>query len=248
MQITPISFSGNIIKLPTTSQRAPQNAQEGDVFIRNIGEDKEKRNKSLSEINDEIDELLKGIRRKKIDPDQAASSFIKILKSKELLAAYEADMRVLEESKEGDEPDIRALEDFYALTFHFQNTLRDNVSDSNSSALVTMALTPYDIRYEDFCFKCSEVFGDDDVEDVKTFDLNSLVEIDDKDVPEETTREVIKNVTEFLSDEFQKDPEPEFDISIKIGKDYDEKKWVNACTNLFKLITMTRNHAQKSDE
>ena len=249
MQITPISFSGKIIPLPRIT-RLPQPKSEGDIFIREITDGKEKpKPRSLSDFNNEIDELLKGVRRKRLDPDKTAEKFIKILKSKELLSAYEGDMRVLEAAKEGDEPDIRALEDFYTLTFNLQRSLEDNVTQTNSSALVTVALTPFDRRYEDFCVKCTEVFGDDeDAEDVKTLDLSALVEIDDKDVPEETAREVIKNVTEFLSDEFKKDPEPEFDVTIKIDKDYDEKKWLNACTNLFKLITMEREKSQKCDK
>ena len=248
MQITPISFSGKIIPLPKIT-RLPQPKSEGDIFIREITDGKEKpKPRSLSDFNNEIDELLKGVRRKRLDPDKTAEKFIKILKSKELLAAYEADMKVLYDSKEGEEPDIRALEDFYTLTFNLQNALEEKVTNSNSSALVTVALTPFDRRYEDFCVKCTEIFGDDDVEDVKTLDLSALVEIDDKDVPEETAREVIKNVTEFLGDEFKKDPEPEFDVTIKIDKDYDEKKWLNACTNLFKLISMEREKSQKCDE
>ncbi len=250
MNITPISFSGNIIDFNRISHpHSTIRRTQGDVFVRSSEEESKETVKSLNEFNDEIEELLKAARKKKISPDSAADSFIKILKNKELLESFESEMKKLDGMKEGDEPEIKPLEDFYALTFKMQNYIDDNVSDRNYAALVSMALTPYDNRYEDYCLRCSEIFGDDeDDEDRKVLDLSALVDIDREDASDEETKEVLKSITQFLSEEFEKNPEPEFDISIEIGEDYDEKKWINACTNLFKLITMERENSQKCDK
>ena len=251
MNINPISFGSEIIYLKdhlnkTKTPKAKSAPATSDVFIKSK-EQEQKR--TLSDVNEDMKQILKDLRGRKTTPENAADKFMALLKDKRTMEAFQQETALLDTTP-SEEIDTRKVENFYRLTYQIENKLEATLKNRNKSVLVFMLLEPFDNAYQDYEERCSEIFDDldeeeDDDETLSSIDLNTLVEIDDKDVPEEETREVLTNVTQGLKDMFAADPEPEFDISVRIDDEYDEKKFIKACTNLFKLVTMTRENAGK---
>ena len=247
MQINPISFTGKVIHFnpKTNITYINKRGAQGDTFVRNMTDIKAP---ELNDYNTQLRNILKDLRTKKNTPEQCADRFIEILKDKNLRKAYDREFAKLETTPV-EELDISASERFYDLTFNIRHKLDKTLEDRGKNFLITTLMEPYDCLYEDYIVKCDEIFGDEDEDDdeQRVLILNSLVDIDNENTSEEQTKEVITEMTECLKDIFAGDDEAEFNVAIKIDGDYDENKFVNACKNLFKLVTMTRENAKKKD-
>lgn len=249
MFINPISFGNQVIYIKDHTKKAQTpKAQAGDVFIK-----KQKETRQLSDVNEDMKQMIRDLRAKKSTPEIVADRFIELLKDKRTMAAFQQETALID-TTEPDKIDTRKVESFYRLTYELENKLDATLKDRNKNPLIFMFLEPFDNAYENYQQRLSEIFDDlddenfDEDERLSSVDLNALVDIDDEKATEEETRGVLTNITQALKDMFKDDPEPSFDISITIGDDYDEAKYINACKNLFKLITMTRENSQNKDK
>lgn len=255
MFINPVSSDCKVINFKdhtqkAQTQRAKASTESGDVFIKN---QEQKETHQLSDVNEDMKRMIRDLRSKKSTPKIVADRFIELLKDKRTMAAFQQETALID-TTEPDKIDTRKVESFYRLTYELENKLDDTLKDRNKNPLIFMFLEPFDNAYENYQQRLSEIFDDlddenfDEDERLSSVDLNALVDIDDENATEEETRGVLTNITQALKDMFKDDPEPSFDISITIGDDYDEAKYINACKNLFKLVTMTRENSQNKDK
>lgn len=253
MFINPVSFKGEIIFLKDGFKKdsaQKTKAPSGDVFIKS---DSKKEQRTLSDYNEDMKQMIRDLRGKKSTPERVADKFIELLKDKGTMAAFQREISLLDTTPQ-EEIDTRKVEKFYSLTYELENKLDETLKDRNKNSLIFIFLEPFDNAYENYQQRMSEIFDDLDDEDfdgderLASVALNALVDIDDPEVSEEETKEVFTNITQALKDMFKDDPEPSFDINITIGEDYDEAKYMNACKNLFKLITMARGNSQQNNK
>ena len=247
MYISPVSFKSEIIYLKDHFRKSqPPKAQKSDVFIKS-----EEQKCSLEDCNTYLKGILKDLRSKKSTPESVADKFIALLKDKTTMEAFQKEISLLDTTP-AEEIDTKKVEDFYQLTYKLENKLDETLKDRNKNPLIFMFLEPFDDAYLEYEERCGEIFGDeeeDDEDDQRlVLDLNSLVKIDDEQTDEEETKQVLTHVTEALKNAFEENPEPSFDLDITIDDEYSEEKYLNACKNLFKLVTMTRENAKQKEK